>query len=327
MRGVSEVIAIILILMITISLAGLAYMFMSTTMSDVTSAAGSTTDTTTSSMLTSFTIENMDAAKIYLRNTGQTELSNLSVYVNSEPPAYNIKPLSLSPGQLGTITIYSFIPDGAMVKVTSPNGFTTSKVATPCSKAVGCWKFDEGSGTVAYDSSPYGNGGTIGNGTAWTGGLYGSALFFDGVNDYVGASIDNFNSQLTMELMFKSPAEQRFKFLVEKENSTNAYLWGLYLTGNSTVLSTYVRLSNDSVISTSIYGGPWNESAWHHLVGTFDGRYVNVYVDGLKNSTDIGSTNTLAGGTGSLYIGAWNGNNQWFNGTIDEVRIYNRAIY
>jgi flagellin-like protein len=51
MRGVSEIIAIILILMITISLAGLAYMFISTTMSDVTSSAGSTVDTTTSSML------------------------------------------------------------------------------------------------------------------------------------------------------------------------------------------------------------------------------------------------------------------------------------
>jgi flagellin-like protein len=47
MRGVSEVIAIILILMITISLAGLAYMFMSTTMSDVTSSAGSTVVTAT----------------------------------------------------------------------------------------------------------------------------------------------------------------------------------------------------------------------------------------------------------------------------------------
>ncbi len=55
MRGISEVIAIILILMITIAIAGLAYMFMSTTMSDVTASAGSTVDTTTSSMTTSFT--------------------------------------------------------------------------------------------------------------------------------------------------------------------------------------------------------------------------------------------------------------------------------
>jgi len=161
MRGVSEVIAIILILMITISLAGLVYMFMSTTMSDVTSSAGSTVDTTTSSMLTSFTIESMDVAKVYVRNTGQNALTSLSVYVNDEPAVYNITP-SISAGTVGTITIYSFIPDGATVKVTSPNGFSTSKVAHPCDRAVGCWDFDEKVGTTVYDSSPNGNTGSIG---------------------------------------------------------------------------------------------------------------------------------------------------------------------
>ncbi len=141
MKGVSEVIAIILILMITITIAGLAYMFMSTTMSDVTSSAGSTVDTTTSSMLTSFTIESMDIAKVYVRNTGQNALTSLSVYVNDEPATFNVT-TPISAGAVGTITIYSFIPDGATVKIMSPSGFSTSKVSHPCSKAVACWDFD-----------------------------------------------------------------------------------------------------------------------------------------------------------------------------------------
>ncbi len=106
MRGVSEVIAIILILMITISLAGLAYMFMSTTMADVTSTAGSTVDTTTSSMLTSFRIESIDIAKVYVRNTGQNALTSLSVYVNNEPAIFNVT-TPIAAGAVGTITIYS----------------------------------------------------------------------------------------------------------------------------------------------------------------------------------------------------------------------------
>lgn len=159
MLGVSEVIAIILILMITISLAGLAYMFMSTTMSGVTASASSTVDTTTSSMLTSFRIESINIAKVYIRNTGQNALSSLSVYVNDEPAIFNAT-MPIAAGTVGTIIIYSFIPDGATVKVTSPSGFSVSKTADECSKAVGCWKFDEADREV--DSIVIWDGETVG---------------------------------------------------------------------------------------------------------------------------------------------------------------------
>jgi hypothetical protein len=134
-------------------------------------------------MLTSFKIESIDIAKVYVRNTGQNSLISLSVYVNDEPAIYNVT-TPIAAGSVGTITIYSFIPDGATIKVTSPNGFSASKVAQPCERAVGCWDFNEGSGNIAYDGSQNGNTGTI-SGAAWTSGKYGSALSFDGSDDYV----------------------------------------------------------------------------------------------------------------------------------------------
>jgi flagellin-like protein len=88
MRGVSEVIAIILILMITISLAGLAYMFMSTTMSDTTTAASSTVSSTTNTMLKSFRVESIHDNTVYIRNTGTADLYNVSVYVNDTPVGF-----------------------------------------------------------------------------------------------------------------------------------------------------------------------------------------------------------------------------------------------
>jgi flagellin-like protein len=129
MKGVSEVIAIILILMITISLAGLAYMFMSTTMSDVTSSAGSTVDTTTSSMLTSFTIESMSSNVLYVRNTGQTTLSSLKVYVNDLEIASNITQASPAPGNVTPIALVGYIKQGDVVKVSSQSGVSATKVA------------------------------------------------------------------------------------------------------------------------------------------------------------------------------------------------------
>ena len=47
------------------------------------------------------------------------------------------------------------------------------------------WSFDEGEGTTAYDSSGNGNDGTLQNGPQWVDGIRGSALQFDGENDYV----------------------------------------------------------------------------------------------------------------------------------------------
>ena len=50
------------------------------------------------------------------------------------------------------------------------------------------WHFDEGGGMMAADSSANANTGTLGGGASWTGGRFGSALAFDGLNDEVRAA-------------------------------------------------------------------------------------------------------------------------------------------
>jgi len=63
---------------------------------------------------------------------------------------------------------------------------------------------------------------------------------------------------------------------------------------------------------------------WTHLVGTYGGSIISLYVNGnLVNTTDAGGNIKL--NTRSLTIGSSAGLNN-FNGTIDEVRIYNRAL-
>jgi len=70
---------------------------------------------------------------------------------------------------------------------------------------VAYWSFDEGSGGVAHDNSGNGNDGTI-YGAAWTSGVSGSALSFDGRNDYVmipsSASLD-IRGSITLEAWVK----------------------------------------------------------------------------------------------------------------------------
>lgn len=83
--------------------------------------------------------------------------------------------------------------------------------------AVGIWRFEEGQGSTAYDSSGYGNNGKLGDGTCtpgfgncpnWTTGILGYALSFDGTDDYVqvvhSASL-NITSAITLEAWVYDP--------------------------------------------------------------------------------------------------------------------------
>ncbi len=68
----------------------------------------------------------------------------------------------------------------------------------------------------------------------------------------------------------------------------------------------------------------YNDDAWHHVAVTYDGQKGKLYVDGV-NYTDLPVSGDLAQTEDPLHIG--DGNNQrHFNGALDEVRIYNRAL-
>ena len=66
-----------------------------------------------------------------------------------------------------------------------------SHAAINSSTAMGIWLLDEGDGDTAYDSSGNGNHGKI-SGAAWAGGMFGSALSFDGADDFVDCGNSEF---------------------------------------------------------------------------------------------------------------------------------------
>src|SRR6202000_1877200 len=63
---------------------------------------------------------------------------------------------------------------------------------------------------------------------------------------------------------------------------------------------------------------------WHHIVYTYDGTTNTLYVDGVSKGTS-----TTAHQSASIlkaYLGTWTPNNDMLNGSLDEVRVYNRAL-
>jgi hypothetical protein len=266
----------------------------------------------------------MDVTKVYVRNTGQNALTDLSVYVNDEIATYNVTPPSIAAGAVGTITIYSFIPDGATVKVTSPSGFSASKVAHPCEKAVGCWDFDEGSGTVALRFFTVREYGTLTNGPTWTSGRYGGALTFDGSNDYVKV-IDDISlrptNAITIGIVARFNNITNDQILIQKDSIDYESFIPVWSPQNFFIS---IRFTDSSVFSgyTSVSTG-----VWYHFTLTYDGNYGRFYKNGVEISNSAIGAKTIKSSSTDLLMGRSASGLYYFNGTIDEVRVYNQAIY
>ncbi len=187
--------------------------------------------------------------------------------------------------------------------------------------------FDEppGGGEVLDESGFENHGQILGNGIDWTQkGRFNGALEFDGASkiEIPHSESLNLSKNMTLQIWFKTDVEMQGRFLIYKSHVGGGrnYQWGIYLTGTSSAVSTYVVKPNDEV-KTAGHTGVYNDDQWHFLAGTYDGDTVNCYMDGVLNSAAFAGE--LRTGEAPVYIGAWS---NFFTGTLDEVRIVNIAL-
>ncbi len=164
MHGISTIIVMILLVLITVSLVGMSYMFFSGTFTQTTEATQKTVSNTVSGMLSQMSVVSMAGNSIILKNTGSTDLSNFTIFINNAPVNFTVTPEVIKEGQLGTVTIYDFIKEGDDIGINTVQGaLINNKASDPCEQAVLCLKLDEGEGTIIHDSSGNGNNGRTGN--------------------------------------------------------------------------------------------------------------------------------------------------------------------
>jgi hypothetical protein len=199
---------------------------------------------------------------------------------------------------------------------------------------VGWWKFDEGSGTSATDSAGS-NTGTINGGSSYVTGKVGPyALSFDGSSGYVDTSI---NAGVTKTTPFsisawakKTPVSGSGEIVTTAiEDAPYDGVWFQWSANNKLVLSIVGNGSVEAIDASSAISA----GTWHHVVTTYDGSQtiagMKLYVDG----SNIAVTNTTDNGFGTFTDRPWRiGTDRYttpadyFNGSIDDVRIYNRAL-
>ncbi|MFH1716540.1 MAG: LamG domain-containing protein, partial [Planctomycetota bacterium] len=189
------------------------------------------------------------------------------------------------------------------------------------------WKFDEGSGTTAFDSSGNGNDGTFVGAPQWVAGKFGGALEFNG-DDYVncgnGSSLQ-IRDQITITFWFQVQAFQNTweGFLAKGDDSYRASRGGG--TGNAThmgISGTSTGGGNGWFNGTVIVTG----GDWHHFAATYDGTAGKIYIDGALDVTSPG-TGQINNSSYDLYIGENSqATGRFLHGLLDEVRIYSRAL-
>ncbi|MFH1957290.1 MAG: LamG-like jellyroll fold domain-containing protein [bacterium] len=210
-------------------------------------------------------------------------------------------------------------------------GSPTGSVDAPDVKGlVGYWSFDEGSGTTASDSSGFGNGGTL-FGPGWTTGKVGSALDFDGTDDYVRVDdndILDLTEDFTLQAIIKAQDVWSNKNIITKheyDEFAGQWTFGVY---KSSVIFQGLSGGFQSVYSADILV----TDKWYHLSVTYNDTVdkCEVFVNGeLSNS--VTQPITVSNTDKYLMIGAQESNSVpgtgvcCFNGIIDEVKIYNYA--
>ena len=183
---------------------------------------------------------------------------------------------------------------------------------------VGDWHFDENSGNIAYDSAfEPANNGTI-NGASWTDGKYNPALSFDG-SDYVSTPLNiNGYAAVTLEAWVNMGninfGTYSYKMIVSDGLSQN------FIAVNKNNSQLLFQIQANARIT--IYSDILSQNVWYHIVGTYDGIKMRIYVNGVEvGSADL-SGNIVASSM-TIGYGDWD---RFWKGIIDEVRIYNRAL-
>ena len=204
------------------------------------------------------------------------------------------------------------------------------------------WSFDEGNGTTTYDGTENNNDGTLTVGAtganttssdAWVAGKHGSALNLDGTDDYVNCGNDsslNITDAITVGAWVKLTDDtQTEQGLITK--GLDGETWRFMPVGFTNSEFTFRFKGTD---------GAWNSEmpstvdltlgAWYYLIVTYDetlsSENIKLFVNGILNKTYDNTDGIFSAPSDVVTLGHGIGGAQnYFNGLVDDVSIYNYA--
>ncbi|MBS4060515.1 MAG: LruC domain-containing protein [Bacteroidetes bacterium] len=181
------------------------------------------------------------------------------------------------------------------------------------------WKLNESQGNIASDAMGLLEGTATGH--RWVAGINGNAIEFDGVTGHVrinnSGAFNPVNDQISFAFWFKlNTVGSSGTFLFHNTK----YILKIDPQGRLT-FALYIPTYKDAVMA---YSDRILDTDWHHMIGTYDGNVMKLYLDGQLMASKIVSGN-LNPSNAPILIGNQNTIN-FFNGQMDEVQIYGSAL-
>jgi len=200
---------------------------------------------------------------------------------------------------------------------------TCTSLGQPVDPAlVGWWKLDETSGNTALDSSGNGRDGTLQGDPQWVAGWIDGALEFDG-DDHVDTGYTEDLANWTIAAWAISPAapsgdspsgpvhrEMNYQFNWNHGDATFRGAAALRV-GGTWYAASYM---------------PLEANTWYHLAASYDGNALKAYRDGVLITTNTSPSGNPDAETNTLKLGRHAAAAQFFTGTVDDVRVYNRVL-
>jgi len=218
------------------------------------------------------------------------------------------------PGLIDEVRIYDTALSATQVEALYLNN-DRSAGASKEDNLVGEWRFDEGGGSEMVDTHYQRDG------------LRNYAMEFDGSGSYMdmGDVLDIDTNDMSMSYWLKTSTSSTGE-LVSKGSSGNSRYYSEMIGSTGIIMGNIGDVSgNTDIIGVTAV----NDSQWHHVVVVFD-RDANgeIYIDGVLDATaDISSRSASIANADTLRIGYYSGgSSSFFDGLIDEVKIYNYAL-
>ena len=185
----------------------------------------------------------------------------------------------------------------------------------------------------AKDLTPNGNNGTAIGGAAYNlSGKFGSAWTFDGVDDVINGSNSasiNFTGSFSVSAWVFPRNSAAFGGFASKHNTTSGqYSWWIGTTSSGNVRFLISGTGSDQIFRTGSVALPNN--TWHHVAGVYDAaaQTLRIFINGTEDAGTLTGTvpSSIAFNDKPFMIGRIGEGGSYFNGSIDEVAIYNVSL-
>lgn len=215
-------------------------------------------------------------------------------------------------------------PDTFAYMVTNSQGLTDTAWVTVQTKGlVSYWSMNDGSGSVAADDGGVSSDGTL-NGPSWTASPHGGALSFDGVDDTVAIGTAGALSGMTDFTIGAWIRTTSGGVIIQQRDTSFNGEYRFQVTPQGTLeLLVYGDNAYQYELRTT---ATVNEGNWHYVVAQREARIGKIYVDGVTAAVGRGPVRNLSPYIGTHIGGDILDRDKYFQGEIDEVRIYNYAL-